>query len=170
MMKLYIANCSKQEHFFTYMLPENLRPFSHAIRAGSQIEIPGDNDVIDSIIKQHSIYGLQKANDVHKGFGGLCYQINKPISVEAIKNGFSQTEQEQIDRALEARKITAAAADQIIANKAQEMGLKQKSGLEVEVLEEKKNAADNETKFEQTIEVVREGVQPIKGRGRPRKA
>ena len=169
-MKLYIANCSKQEHLFTYMLPENPRPFSHSIRAGSQIEIPGDKDVVDAIVKQHSLYGLQKANDVRKGFGGLCYQLDKPISVEAIKNGFTQTEQEQIDRALEARKITAAAADQIMSNKAQEMGIKQTSGLEVEVLEEKKNAADNEPKFEQTIEVVRQGVQPIKGRGRPRKA
>jgi len=152
------------------MLPENPRPFSHSIRAGSQIEIPGDKDVVDAIVKQHSLYGLQKANDVRKGFGGLCYQLDKPISVEAIKNGFTQTEQEQIDRALEARKITAAAADQIMSNKAQEMGIKQTSGLEVEVLEEKKNAADNEPKFEQTIEVVRQGVQPIKGRGRPRKA
>jgi len=55
-------------------------------------------------------------------------------------------------------------------DKAQEMGVKQKSGLEVEIIEEKKNAADNDVKFEQTIEVVREGVQPLKGRGRPRKA
>jgi hypothetical protein len=71
-----------------------------------------------------------------------------------------------INRAQEARNVTAAASDQILANKAQEMGLKQKSGLEIEVIEEKKNAGDNSPKFEQTIEVVREGVQPTKGRRR----
>ena len=154
---------------FTYMLPENPRPFSHAIRAGGQIEIGGDQDAIDAIIKQHSIYGMMEATKVKKGFGSLTYRVDKPISVDAIENGFTQSDQEMIDRAQMARNVTAAAADQILQNKAQEMGLKQKSGLEVEVIEEKKNAADYEPKFEQTIEVVREGVQPIK-RGRARKS
>jgi hypothetical protein len=168
-MKLYVANCSKQEHLFTYMIPENPRPFSHAIRAGSQIEIPGNQDAIMAVIGQHQVYGMMEVNKVKKGFGGLCYRLEKPISIEAIQAGFSQSDQEMIDRAQNARNATAAAADQILANKAQEMGLKQKSGLEIEVIEEKKNAADNEPKFNQTIEVVREGVQPIKkGRGRPR--
>ena len=169
-MKLYVANCSKQEHLFTYMIPENPRPFSHSIRAGAQIEIPGNQDAIDAIINQHAIYGMMEINKVKKGFGGLCYRLEKPISIEAIQSGFTQSEQETIDRSQLARNVTAAAADQMIANKAQEMGLKQKSGLEIEVIEEKKNAGDNEPKFEQTIEVVRESLQPMKSRGRPRKS
>ena len=148
-MKLYVANCSKQECHFTYMIPENPRPFSHHIRAGGQIQIDGNQPTIDAIVNQHA--------------------IDKPISVEAIESGFTQSDQEMIDRAQQARNATAAAADQILQNKAQEMGLKQKSGLEVEIVEDKKNAADNGEKFNQTIEVVREGVQPLKGRGRPRK-
>lgn len=167
-MKLYIANCSKNEHMFTYMLPEVTRPFSHHIRAGGQIEIPGPSEAIDAIIKQHEIYGLQLADKVGRGFGGLCYRVDKPISVEAIQNGFTQTEQEMIDRSLEARKITAAAQDQIFSKTAQEMGLQVKSGIEFEVVEEKKNQADNEPKFQQTIEVVHEGIAPR--RGRPRKS
>ena len=166
MEKLYVANCSKQEFHFTYMLPENTRPFSHHIRAGSQIEIPGDKDAIDAIINQHSIYGMMEIGKVKKGFGGLCYRLNKPISIDAIEQGLSQSDQEMIDRAQEARNITAAAQDQIISQKAQEMGLRQKSGIEVEVVEEKKNAADNEPKFEQTIEVIHEGESPKKGRSR----
>jgi len=169
-MKLYVANCSKQEYFFTYMLPENPRPFHHNIRAGSQIEIPTNQDAADAIIRQHAIYGMMEANKVGKGFGGLCYRFDKPISLDAIESGLSQSDQEMIERAQQARNITAAAADKIIADKAQEMGLKQKSGLEVEVIEEKKNAADTSEKFEQTIEVVREGLTPMKSRGRPRKS
>ena len=168
-MKLYVANCSKQEHLFTYMIPENPRPFSHSIRAGAQIEIPGNQDAIMAIIGQHQIYGMMEINKVGKGFGGLCYRLEKPISVEAIENGFTQSDQEMINKAQESRNITAAASDQMIANKAQEMGLKQKSGLEIEVIEEKKNAADNSPKFEQTIEVVREGIQPAKS-GRRKKS
>jgi hypothetical protein len=167
-MKLYIANCSKNEHLFTYMLPEVPRPFSHSIRAGGQIEIPGGQDAIDAIIKQHEIYGMQPVDKVGKGFGGLCYRLDKPISVEAIKSGFTQTEQEMVERSLEARKITAAAQDQIFSRTAQETGMQVKSGIEFEVVEEKKNQADNEPKFQQTIEVVHEGIAPR--RGRPRKS
>ena len=116
------------------MLPENPRPFSHSIRAGGQIEIPGSQDQLMSIIGQHQIYGLQEVNKVGKGFGGLCYRLEKPISIDAIEAGFTQSDQEMIDRAQEARTVTAAAADQIIAQKAQEMGLKQKSGLEIEII------------------------------------
>ena len=150
------------------MLLENPRPFSHRIRAGSQMEINGTAEEIGHIIKQHEIYGMMEVTKVKKGFGGIAYRVGTPISIEAIEHGLEQRDQELIDRALEARKITAVAADQMISTKAQEMGLKQRTGLEVEVVEEKKNAGDNEPKFEQTIEVVREGIAP-RGRGRPRK-
>jgi len=152
------------------MIPENPRPFKHNIRAGAQIEIPGDTDAIDFIIKQHSIYGMMEVTKVKKGFGGLCYRLNKPISISAIESGLSQSDQEMIDRAQQARSVTAAAQDKILTDKAQEMGLKAKAGLEVEVVEEKKNAADNEPKFSQVIEVVKEGIEPqAQKRGRPRK-
>ena len=167
-MELFIANCSKQDFLFTYMLPENPRPFSHKIRAGAQIKLIQDQIQVDAIIKQHQPYGIMEVGKVNKGFGGLCYRFNKPISVEAIESGISQSDQENIERANEARKITAVAQDQIISQKAQEMGLKQKSGVEVEVVEEKKNAADTESKFDETIEVLHEGVAPRKGR--PRKS
>jgi len=89
-MKLYVANCSKQEHDFTYMLIENPRPFHHKIRAGAQMEINGSLEEIDHIIKQHSIYGMMEVGKVQKGFGGICYRLNKPISVDAIEAGLDQ--------------------------------------------------------------------------------
>jgi len=168
-MELYVANCSKQDFDFTYMLPENPRPFLHRIRAGSQVKIQGTSTEVDQIVKQHTVYGMMNVDEVKKGFGSLAYRIGKPISVDAIENGFTQSEQEAIDRALEARKIQAAASDQIIQQKAQEMGLRQTEGLEIEVIEEKRNAADTDPKFQQTIEVSRETAAPKRGRGRPSK-
>lgn len=156
-MKLYICNATKQEFLFTYSLPENLRPFSHNIRAGSQVEITGNQDAIDAIINQHSLYGLVEANKVKKGFGGLCYRIDKPVSLEAIQQGLSQTEQDMVDKALESRKLTAAAADQILTQRAQEMGITQKSPLEIEVVEENRGPADGGAKFNETIEIVKDG-------------
>ena len=167
-MELFIANCSKQDFLFTYMLPDNTRPFSHKIRAGAQMRFVQTKTDADLIINQHSPYGIMEASEVKKGFGGLCYRFDKPISVEAIEAGISQSDQENIERAQEARSVTAAAQDQIISNKAQEMGIKQSGGIEFEILEDKKNAADQEPKFDQKIEVIHEG-EGQRGRGRPRK-
>jgi hypothetical protein len=165
-MKLYIANCSKQEFQFTYGLLENPRPFMQKIRAGAQIVIEGQPEELDYILRQHEPYGFQDARSVKKGFGGIAFQFDKPISVSNIEQGISQRDQEAIDRALEARKITAAAADQQLSQKAEELGLQQKSGLEIEILEEKRNAADSDSKFEETIEVVKEGLAPRKSKSR----
>lgn len=170
MPKLFVANCSKQEFNFTWMDLENTQPQLRKLRAGGQAEIEGSPDRIAHIIKQHEIYGMMEASKVKKGFGGIAYRLDKPISVEAIINGISQKDQEAIDRAQEARNITAVASDQVISSKAQEMGIKQRSGLEIEVVEERKNAADNEAKFEQTIEVQREGAAPPARKSRARKS
>lgn len=160
-MDLYIANCSKQEFNFTYSLPESVRPFMHMIRAGAQIQIPcKTQDDADAIISQHSIYGLKHVKDIGKRFGGVVYQFDKHINVQAIEQGIEQKDQDMIDRALEAQKITAVASDKIIAEKAQEMGLRQKTALEIEVVEDKKNISDTGDKLNQTISVVRDGLAP----------
>jgi phage major head subunit gpT-like protein len=171
MPQIYVANCSKHDFLFAYMFVENPKPFHHKIRAGSQVRIEASTDEIDQIIKQHSIYGMQPIEAVKKGFGGLAYRLNKPISVEAIEQGLSQSDQEAIDRALEARKNTAAAVDSILSNKAQEFGSRQSAPVEIEVIEEGKGPADNSVKFNETITVVKDGIEPPKAkRGRPRKA
>ena len=165
-MKLYIANCSKQNHNFTYSLPENMRPFLREVLAGHQIEIDSTEETLNTIIGQHVVYGLQKVKEVKKGFGGLCYQFDKPINVEAIHNGFSQTEQEQIDRALKARMVTAVAADNLMASKAQEYGVRQTGIMEVEILEDQKGFSDSAPKFQETIEIQRDGLKNSRGRNK----
>jgi hypothetical protein len=160
MTKLYIANCTKQNAFFEYSILENPRRFAKDIRAGGQIEIDNNADTLNYIIGQHERYGFVEVSKVGKGFSGLCYRFDKPISISAIEAGMSQNEQDMIDRAFEARKIQAVVTDQIISKVAQEGGLRQRESLEVEVVEEKRNFADNEDKFEQTITVQKEGIAP----------
>jgi len=167
MTKLYIANCTKQENFFEYTIPENSKRFAKPIRAGGQVEIENTSDILNYIIGQHERYGFTEVSKVAKGFSGLCYRFDKPISVSAIESGMKQSEQDFIDRALEVRKIQAVANDQIISRVAQESGLRQKANLEIEVVEEKRNFGDNEEKFEQTITVAKDGIEP-KRRGRPK--
>lgn len=160
MTALYIANCWKSDFLFTYMLVENPRPFHHKIRAGSQICLNVDQIEADQIIKQHSIYGMQPVEKVGKGFSGLAYRIGKPISIEAIEAGISQKEQENIERALETRKNTAAATDHILQEKAREFGSKQTAPLEIEIVEERKSPIDDGNGFNETIQVVKQGIEP----------
>lgn len=170
MTTLYVANCTKQTRLFTYMFVENPKPFHHKILAGTQIKIEGSDFEIDQIVKQHEIYGMQLADKVTKGFSGLAYRLNKVISLDAIQAGFSQKDQEIIDTALEVRKNTAAATDMILNRKAQEYGSRQTAPLEIEVIEEGRGPTDNEGKFNETIQVITDGIEtPAKKRGRPRR-
>jgi hypothetical protein len=154
-------------HFFEYSVPENQKRFGKEIKAGGQIELENIQDILTYIIGQHERYGFTEVSKVKKGFSGLCYRFDKPISVTAIESGMSQSEQDMIDRALEARKIQAVATDAHISRIAQEGGLRQKGSIEFETVEEKRNLGDNESKFEQIITVQKEGVEP-KRRGRTR--
>jgi len=171
MPSLYIANCSKQDRLFTYMFVENPKPYHHKIASGSQIKIDGSDFELDQIIKQHSIYGIQPADNVGKGFSGVAYRIGKPISVGAIESGISQKDQEMIDRALEARKNTAAATDAILQRRAQEFGSRQTAPLEIEITEETRGPTDNAEKFAETITVVKDSQAEYapRKRGRPKK-
>ena len=156
MPDLYIANCSKQDFNFTYMLIENSRPFLQRIRAGGQIKIPCQMGEEQQIIKQHEPYSFQEASKVAKGFSGQCYRIDKPISLDAIENGFAQRDQEMIDRAAQARAVGAAATDHLITEKATEFGVHTKGGVEVQVTEEGKNPTDTAGKFDETISVSKD--------------
>jgi hypothetical protein len=167
---LYIANCSKTHYTLTYYLLENIRPRIHYIPAGKQESIKGTREELDSIIKQHEIYGWSEANKIKKGFGGQCYQFNKPISMEAILQGISQRSQEQIDAALEARKITTVAADQMFSKAAQEVGAQQLAPIEVEIMQEpNERANNNKPNFGEIISIGEEGQMPLRKRGRPKR-
>ena len=161
MTVLYIANCSKQDHIFHYHLPGNMQPFAQRIRAGAQIKIDCREGETDAIINQHSRYGMQPVDKITKGFSGICYRIDRQISVERIESGFEQTEAEMTARALETRKVGAAATDKLIGDKAAEFGHGIVAPTEVQVIEEAKGPADAQAgTFNETIQVVRDDAPP----------
>jgi len=59
-VKIFIANCTKQDNLFAYRIPETAGVKTQAIRMGSQAQIPGElNHIqVEGIIEQHRIYGL----------------------------------------------------------------------------------------------------------------
>jgi len=169
MEKLFIANCTKQRHRFGYMLPENARQFMREIEPGQQIALEFDSrDTLCRVIEQHEPYGFYDVSKIKKGFCGIAYQLNKQISIEAIEAGLSQRDQDAIDRAIEAQKVGAVASDKIMADTAQQMGIRQTKPLQIEVIEEKQGVTDNEPKLNQTITVQRDGIEPSRGRRKNR--
>ncbi|ELY4543943.1 hypothetical protein SMZ81_002153 [Cronobacter sakazakii] len=89
-MKLFIANCSRQSHVFNYKLPEKTQSFGVTIPSGQQHMIENQPEIIDHIIRQHEPYGFQPCGKVDKDFSGICYSIDKPVSVGRIEEGAEQ--------------------------------------------------------------------------------
>lgn len=93
-MKLYVANLTQQKQDFTYRLPEAPANRSQIIEPGMQIQISGDLDTkaVDSIIKQHAIYGMVAAKDVRdiRTFSGLCYSLGDPVASVVIMLGLTR--------------------------------------------------------------------------------
>lgn len=60
------------------------------IDIGGQIRISGDltTPEIEAIVGQHRKYGMVEVGEIDrtKPFVGLCYSVDKPISVERIRN------------------------------------------------------------------------------------
>lgn len=166
MDSLYIANATSRNHHFHYRIPEVTRLFDQEIPAGQQWQIPETHrspEAIASIVDELLRYGAIPRTAVgrDKKFSGIIYD-HKPISIEAIRQGFEDVEQAAIDRALDERMKSVIAADDGVARLAQEAGTGVGS-LELEVIEQPKPGADNSDLQNSLMQVQREG-RPVSER------
>lgn len=94
MTKMYVANFTKQVHSFIYRLPGTKNARQQAIEIGQQVRLSGELTQIDvdSVIEQKAPYGFIRADEVGKmrKFVGLCYSIDKPVPMDAIRRGIEQ--------------------------------------------------------------------------------
>lgn len=165
-MKLFVANCSKQNFEFAYWAPENRRPLVQRIGIGEQVQVYKDANPEDlrNIIEQHLPYGIVKTDEIDrtKAFVGLAYQFDKPINVEKIMIASENNDDVLTKMALERRKEGAAALDNTLSSIAQDAG-NGLASLSMEVEEVPRPGID--TAVNETIEVQKEGSR----RGRPRR-
>lgn len=170
MKTLFIANATTRNHHLHYRVPEVPKLFDQTIPAGTQWQLPpqhrGPEDIA-YVIKQLDAYGAVARDSIKreagKRFSGLIYS-EKPISEEAMRNGFSEDEQSAIDRALEEHQRGAIAADDQVARLAQEAGTGVGS-LEVEISEQGKPGDSQKDLNKSLIQVQREG-RPVSSRSR----
>lgn len=120
MPRLYIANCTKQDHLFLANLPE--RPgnshIKQFIKAGQQIALDGlESNVIEDIVRQHEPYGLRCADEISRirDFVGQCYRVDKPVPLDAMLSTFETNDSALDELAAKRRQVEAAAISEGIA-------------------------------------------------------
>lgn len=162
--KFYVANTSKQHNEFTFWVPEQRRPFTQMIRAGTQelIYPQGEREVHESIIQQHQHYGIKPLSEIDraKGFVGLCYQFDSPISTDRLNEIMLRNDGALTESSLERRKEAAAALESSLSEIAENShnGLR---SLEIEVVEEARKGVD--TQVSETISIEKPGRRGRRG-------
>ena len=155
-MKLYIANCSTQKHIFNYRIPESTTPRRLDISAGSQIQIDGSDYVIDTIIEQHKIYGMQNADQVTGKFSGLIYSVNKPVSGKTIQDCYMERNKQAQEAADEHLKTMAIATDIANENTFRAASIEPKDGgIEIDIEGEPLDKSISKEKVHKRIKVVK---------------
>lgn len=177
--QLYIANASMQVIDFCYRLPGNPSPRRQSIPIGQQIKISGDLTIeeMQAVINHHRQYGLvmmDEAESVRGTFGGMIYSIDSPVPSDQL--GFARRVRLDalIEQGKQIRKEAAiSVSNQIESNLGENMGL---NGLEMTVQEEDRKLIGDEeagVRISEGVRVRRDadtGPEPVRGRGRPRKA
>jgi hypothetical protein len=118
MADLYVANCSKQDHDFTFTLPEKRNHDMVKIRAGDQVRLKGISpEGAKAIIEHHEVYGMRSVARVQKeqGFVGLCYS-DEPIKLSGIMGAIEHNMEELKKEGEKLRDVAAIAADQSLLN------------------------------------------------------
>lgn len=165
-MKLFVANCSIQDHDFAYRQLETGKLCTQRIHAGSQSMIYKDAPMneLELIIQQHLIYGMIPAQQAKnaKGFVGLCYSIDKPVDVEAIMHARESNDNAAVDRAVEVHQTSVASATDAM----QKMSDGKLNDYEVELTEQVKTHGTVQDGQSATIGLAVDGKR---GRGRPSK-
>jgi hypothetical protein len=156
-MKLFIANCSRQAHTFNYKLPEKTQSFGVTVPAGGQHVIDNQSDVIHHIIRQHEPYGFQRCDRVDKDFSGICYAIDKPVTVGRIEENAEQKTENLDDMSQKILEANAVSLKNAVDHAVLQSGETPKPGeVQVEITGEAVNTEqDNAPSLKKTVKVTK---------------
>lgn len=112
-MKLYIGNATRQNYTFSYRVIEERGLRTQQIPVGTQVRLSGDfnKKQVDHIIQQHARYGMVAEDAVEraKGFAGLVYALDRPISVGNLTYILEQNTAVLVQRGIKNRQDAAVA-------------------------------------------------------------
>ena len=168
-MHLFIANATRQNFHFVYRVPESNKLREQTIPIGGQVRIAGDlnQHEIEAIIGQHRKYGLVPVQEVDrtKAFVGLCYSIDKLISVDKLGRAMSHNNDVLVARGKEIRQHAAVASNNALEASLAETQLpEQLRSMDMEIIEENHDDRDETKPVAEGIRVSREGEAPTRRR------
>lgn len=166
-MKMFIANLTHQAVDFGYRLPEDGGLRRQRIEVGSQIRLSGELSPtdVDAIVRQYTKYGMIDVAEVDrtKGFAGLCYSIDKPITVEKLRRGVVHNDAVLNEEGRKSREAAAVATSaRIESSLPQEEGAPKLQSLEVTVEEEKPGDIGDHDEINERLVVSRDDVASSK--------
>jgi len=157
-MSLYIGNTTKQTMVHCFRLPESHKMNALSIESGHQEKI-GDgwtSDQTDAVIQHLELYGARRSNETGmsmKGFTGLLYSVDKPITETQIVSGHDAVvDTQELRSATEATRSALAFDRSTRANKGK--GKRLAKVTEVEVVEDiqgNQKPTGKEVKFSMSV-------------------
>jgi hypothetical protein len=169
-VKLFVGNGSKQNHDFLYWVPSAKAARTQRIPIGGQIQISGELDraAIDSIIEQHAPYGFAAASEIDHitEYVGLCFSVDKPISLTQLDKLMRHNTQVLSIRGRELRKQAALAGnDQLQASIADSGRPETLRQMEASMVEENHDDRSPEPVLAEGFRVIEGGAgDPIPAR------
>jgi hypothetical protein len=161
MSSLFVANTSNKHNEFTFRLPGNPQLRTVYIPPGKQMEVlrNAQREEIDSVIEQHSVYGMVAANNAKNicKFAGTLYSIDKPVAVDNMHIAMEANNDILLQEGYELRKIAAVATDatisDAIAHSSEKVGKQTNIEMSVQELEDERTG--NKKLMAETIKVSR---------------
>lgn len=120
---MFIANTTKQKYKIDLRVPELTRLLIVEIPSGHQREIGKtfNSHQIDAVIRHLETYGARNAKELSgaklKGFDGILYSTDKPISAERIEVGHETVVEHQEKRAVQELTKNALGLDAALRDK-----------------------------------------------------
>lgn len=122
MAKVFVANTTQQIQEFSYRMLEGQKLIMQRILVGQQVQLPGNDwqpADIQYLEEQHRRYGLVPVSEVDRtrAFIGVCYSVDKPVPIDAIRKALVANVAVLEERGRAARTAAAVAATQEIEEK-----------------------------------------------------
>jgi hypothetical protein len=161
MSKLFVGNATKQKYEFAYRVPEQTGLRVQPVPIGQQVQVTGDLSTveIDAILEQHRVYGIVNVADINrsKAFAGICYSIDKPISVSKLMEAIDHNTQALVERGREMRKELAIANNEMLEGALSEAGRPERlRNFEMSVVEENHDERDETDPIAEGVRVQRQ--------------
>lgn len=178
MTRMYVANCTNQDHAFLYQLPENPATFLQDIGVGQQVVLAKDlsGPDIDAIVEHHARYGMISVDQVGKvrnRMFPLVYSVGRSVPLQKMSDQIELNKAVLVERGKESRIQAAVQSNEYIERTMRDMQLPDRiESLNMEIVEEHRDTTtDNSPEVAEGIRVDRSaprGTPSKPTRGRPR--